>query len=191
MTSNFAKIKAIEKKNKERILRHCPNASDKSGIYILTREAGGFRYGYVGQSKHILTRLAEHLSGYEQHIDKSIKKHGLWSVDKITGYRISVMECTADKLDEYEQKYIRELADKGYQMRNKTSGGQGAGKTGIAPNKPAKGYYDGIKQGYKKAQEEVAKMFKYLTVHCDTEKKRAVNAMDKFNEFLTGGQSNG
>ena len=38
----------------------------------------GIKYAYIGQAKHILTRLAQHLTGY-QHIDLSIRKHGLYS----------------------------------------------------------------------------------------------------------------
>lgn len=83
---NFRQIKAIEKANKERILKVCPSVPESSGIYILTREEAGFRYAYVGQAKHLLTRLAQHLSGY-QHIDLSIKKHGLWSENNPSGWK--------------------------------------------------------------------------------------------------------
>ena len=182
---NFAQIKAIEKKNKERILKAFPQTTETSGIYIFYREENGFKYAYVGQAKHILTRLASHLSGY-QHIDLSLKKHKFYSLGNQTGYKLNIIPCAESLLDEYEKKNILYMANEGYQLRNKTAGGQGVGKTGIAENKPSKGYYDGIKQGYKKAQKEVAMMFKYLTVDCDKEKKRSVKAFNKFNEFLGG-----
>ena len=70
---NYIRAKAIEQKNKERILAVCSEATDDSGIYWFARSENGFDYCYVGQAKHLLTRLAQHLSGY-QHIDLSIKK---------------------------------------------------------------------------------------------------------------------
>ena len=39
---NYRQIKAIEKANKERILKVCPNVPETSGIYFLTREEDGF-----------------------------------------------------------------------------------------------------------------------------------------------------
>ena len=63
---------AIEAKNKKRILEINPHVDDGSGIYFLTRmDEDGIRYAYIGQAKHLLTRLAQHLSGY-QHIDLSL-----------------------------------------------------------------------------------------------------------------------
>ena len=184
---NFKQIYAIEQKNKQRILKVCPAVTETSGIYIFYRQdENGIKYAYVGQAKRLLTRLAQHLSGY-QHIDLSIKKHGLYSEDNKTGYQISFKYCGDDQLDEYEQKHILAMANAGYQLRNKTSGGQGKGKAGIAENKPSKGYYDGLKQGYKNAKRDVAKWVKWLTIDCGRDKKRAVNAMEKFNDFLEEG----
>ena len=181
---NYAQIKAIEKKNKERILKVCPEATEDSGIYIFTREENGFRFGYVGQAKHILTRLAQHLSGY-QHIELSLKAHGFYSKDNLTGYAISLIYCTIEQLDEMERKYIVELANDGVQLRNKTSGGQDCGKFGIAPNKPSKGYQDGLKQGYKNAQKEIAPLFeKWLKVEFDETKKLAIRANEKLKNFI-------
>ena len=75
MNEHFKKAKAIEKKNKEKWLALNPALNEKSGIYLLTRrDANGIKYAYVGQAKHILTRLAQHLVGY-QHIDLSLKKY--------------------------------------------------------------------------------------------------------------------
>ena len=67
---SFSQIKAIEKANKERWLKVNKDLTDDSGIYILTRvDENGINYGYVGQAKHILTRLAQHLNGHTQHIE--------------------------------------------------------------------------------------------------------------------------
>jgi flagellar biosynthesis/type III secretory pathway protein FliH len=78
----------------------------------------------------------------------------------------------------------------GYQLRNKTSGGQDEGKIQIADYKPAKGYRDGLKQGYKNAQRDIRKLFdKWLTVEYDKTKKLAERAYQKFNEFIKEEQS--
>ncbi len=41
----YQQIKAIEAKNKQRILSVNPSITEDSGIYILTREEGGFKFG--------------------------------------------------------------------------------------------------------------------------------------------------
>lgn len=186
MAVNYRQIKAVEKKNKERILKLQPTVPETSGIYIFLRKDSDFRYAYVGQAKHLLTRLAQHLSGY-QHIDLSIKKHGLYSEENPEGWRIIWRSVAEDKLDEMEQHYIKEYADAGFQLRNKTSGSQGQGKRGIAENRPSKGYYDGLAQGYKNAQKYVANLFDKHLVYgkkSDKPNKNQEKAMAKFEEFL-------
>ena len=75
---NYKQVKAIELKNKKKLLGINPELDERSGIYFLIRkDENGFKYAYIGQAKHILTRLASHLIGY-QHIDLSLKKHGLF-----------------------------------------------------------------------------------------------------------------
>lgn len=185
---NMAQIKAREKANKERILRVCPDATERSGIYIFTRHDGDFRFAYIGQAKHLLTRLAQHLAGYQQHIDLSVKKHGFSYPDgPADGWVLTVVECSEAELDEQERYYIRLYANDGYQLLNKTDGGQGKGKTGIAPNKPSKGYYDGLDAGYLKARKYVANLFdKHLDYSQKSDKpnKNQEKAMEKFKEFL-------
>ena len=105
---NMRQNKAIEKANKERILKVCPTVTEQSGIYIFYRTENGFKYAYIGQAKHLLTRLAQHLIGY-QHIDLSIKKHKLWSENNLTGWRITFVLAPTEKLDELEQEYILKL----------------------------------------------------------------------------------
>lgn len=186
---NYAQIKAIEKKNKERILRVCPQASESSGIYILTRVENNIKYGYVGQAQHILTRLAQHLSGY-QHIDLSIKKHGFYNEGKLNGYHIVIMNYNESVLNEAERHWIEVYANRGFQMRNKTLGGQDEGKKGLdVEHKQPKGYYDGLKQGYLNARREIAKLFKtYLIAQINgTDGVRKQNALNKFNEFINIG----
>lgn len=183
---NLRQIKAIEAENKRKILKICPDARDENGIYFLIREENGFKYAYIGQSVRVLTRLAEHLRGF-QHIDLSIKKHKLWSEDNPTGWRIGVLYCEKSQLDDLEQKYIKMYADRGYQLRNATSGSQGEGKRNIADNM-TKGYLEGLHNGYKKAQKEIAHLFD-LHLEFKTKKepptKLQVKAAEKFKEFIT------
>lgn len=167
-----------------------PNLNEKSGIYFLTRtDENNIRYAYIGQAKHILTRLAQHLTGY-QHIDISLKKHGLYSVDNVHGWHIGFLHCPEDKLDNMEQYYIRLYASHGYQLRNKTAGGQGEGKKQIDEYKPAKGYYDGLKQGRKNLAKELVNIIdKHLEISLKPEKannKVSIKAFEKFKELLKG-----
>lgn len=128
---DIRKQKAIEQKNRKRLLEVNESLDDGSGIYFLTRtDENGIKYAYIGQAKHILARLAQHLVGY-QHIDLSLKSHGLYSVDNIYGWKIGFLHFPLEKLDEKEQYYIKQYAVNGYQLRNKTGGGQGKGKEKI------------------------------------------------------------
>lgn len=182
----YQQIKAIEAKNKQRILSVKPSVTEDSGIYILTREEGGFKFGYVGQAKHLLTRLAQHLSGY-QHIDLSIKKHGLYSEQNPTGWKIEFMLCAEEELDKTEQYYIYDYALAGYQMRNKTAGGQGKGKHGIADNRLAKGYHDGLKQGYENVRRDVKHLFDLhlkAVIKANKSNKIQEKALLKFYDFI-------
>ena len=187
MAVNYRQIKAIEQKNKERILKMHPNVPDTSGIYIFFRKENGFKYAYVGQAKHLLTRLAQHLSGY-QHIDLSIKKHGLVSETNPCGWDFVFKDCPLEELDAQEQEYIKVMANKGYQLRNKTSGSQGEGKRGLDDQKSPKGYHDGVAQGYKNAQKFVANLFnKHLNYSKKSDKpnKNQEKALEKFKDFIT------
>lgn len=194
----FIKAKMIEKNNRENILKVNPKVNDGSGIYFLTREdEEGIRYGYVGQAKHLLTRLAQHLTGY-QHIDLSLKKHGLYSHDNVFGWKVNFLNFPIEQLDAKEQEYVKKYANSGYQLRNKTGGGQGEGKRQIDEYRPAKGYRDGLAQGKKNASREVAELFdKYLivTVRSDKPARYAERALEKFQKFLdyhnTGGNEVG
>ena len=151
---NIAKAKAIEAKNKKRLLEVNPKLDDKSGIYFLTRvDEDGINYFYVGQAKHIAQRMCGHLVGY-QHIDLSIKKRGFFSSENPYGWKLNFIHYPISELDKWEQYWILEYTKKGYQCRyNKTSGGQGDGKEKINEFKPIKGYRDGLTQGRKTLQE--------------------------------------
>lgn len=187
------KAKAIEAKNKKILLAVNPILNEKSGIYFLTRtDENGFNYAYIGQAKNVLTRLAQHLVGY-QHIDLSLRKHGFKGEDNPYGWGIGFLEYPISKLDEAEQFYIKQYASKGYQLRNKTAGGQGEGKAQIDEYKPAKGYRDGLKQGRKNLAKELSHIIdKHLVVSLKPEKQNnsvSAKAFEKFNDLLKEGDS--
>ena len=120
MPYNWKQVKAIEKKNKDKFLKLNDKLNDNSGIYILTRiDENNIKYAYIGRAKHILTRLAQHMVGY-QHIDLSLKKHGLYSDINNYGWNVNSINCDESDLDDKEKYYIAEYANKGYQLRNKT-----------------------------------------------------------------------
>ncbi len=177
--------KAIEATNKKRLLKVNPKLDDGSGIYILWRTE---THGYVGQSKGILTRLAQHMTGYEQHIDRSMKAHGLYSEENKGGYKIDFFHCPVSELDEKEREYIQKAIDAGWNVKNKTGGGQDEGKEKIADYRPAKGYQDGVQQGKKSLARELSHIINtHLVVSLKPEKmnnKVSIRALEKFNDLL-------
>jgi hypothetical protein len=186
LSTNYKQIYAIKKANEQKILKVCPNCPNTSGIYFLLREENGFRFGYIGKAKHLLERLGGHLSGYTQHIDRSLKKHGLWSEENETGWKVHFLEFPESQLNEKEQYYIQKYANAGYQLRNVESGGN-LGKNDIGERQPAKKYFDGVEQGKKNAQKFVANLF---DKHLDYVPKKnpptklQEKAMQKFKDFL-------
>lgn len=184
----FKQAKAIEKKNKEKFLTVNPYLNEKSGIYILTREdENEFRYAYIGQAVHVLTRLAQHLVGF-QHIDLSLKKHGLYSKENPYGWTVDSYSYSENDLDTQEQYWIKKYADMGFQLRNKTSGSQGEGKAQIADYRPHKGYRDGLEQGRKNLAKELSNIAdKHLVISLKPEKsgnKVSERQLVKFMELL-------
>ena len=187
MGKSIAEIKMMEQEIKQRLLLINPKLNEQSGIYFLTREdEQGIKYAYIGQAKHILSRLAQHMTGY-QHIDLSLKKHGLISNNNMCGWNVNFLNFPEELLDEKEQYYIKKYALGGYQLRNKTAGGQGSGKKQINDYRPGKTYRQGVEQGMKNASRDVAKLFeKHLNVSAknDPPTVNQMKAMDKFEKFL-------
>lgn len=188
MNTNFKRAKAIEHKNKKKLLTVNSDLDEQSGIYFLTRtDEEGFKYAYIGQAKHILSRLAQHLTGY-QHIDLSLKKHGLYVPANPYGWEVNFCHYPESELDEKEQHYIKQYANAGYQLRNKTSGSQGEGKKQIDGYRPVKGYYDGIKQGRKSLARELSGIIeKHLEISLKESKKHnkvSTKALEKFYTIL-------
>ena len=188
---NIAKAKAIEKQNRERLLKVNPKLNERSGIYFLLREdENNFKYAYIGQARSVLQRLCSHMSGYKQHIDLSLRKHKLYDKDSNPyGWRVEFLNFPESQLDEKEKYYIKLYADKGYQLRNVSVGGQGSERDAgqICERKPPEGYRDGIKQGYKKATKEITHLFDlhldYKT-KSDNPNKNQEKALHKLEEFL-------
>lgn len=163
MANKYWVVMQKQENYKKKLLKMFPTLDNDSGIYFLTRvDEKGFRFAYVGQAKKILTRLVGHCMGYKQHIDKSIRDHK-WIDDSSYGWKIEkVIKCGLDQLDDLEERYIKEYADLGYQLRNTTSGRQDTGKTDINERKASKGYRDGLEQGYKNCKKDVINFCKYL-----------------------------
>ena len=185
---NIARAKAIQRQNIQRLKKLNPDIDNKSGIYFLTRNEPQI---YIGQARHLDERLASHLSGYEQHIDRSLKAHGLYSEDNPYGYKVNFLHYPESKLDEMEQYYIQLYAEKGWALKNKTAGSQGVGKVKIADFKPAKGYMDGLNQGRKNLAKELSHIIdKHLTVQLKPDKqhnKVSQRAFEKFKGLLEEG----
>lgn len=184
---DFRQVMAIQGRCKNEWLKVEPELKDVCGIYILTRnDENGFRYAYVGQAKHILTRLSQHLIGY-QYIDLSLKKHGLFDKEKNPyGWGVKQIFCDSSELDEKERYYISEYATNGFQMRNNTIGGQGKGKSDLGEHKCPKNYHEGLANGYLKARREISKLFeKNLDVIIQgNDGVNKQKALAKFKEFI-------
>lgn len=198
MATNYRQVFAVEKKNKDRLLKVNPKLNDKSGIYFLLREdENGFKFAYIGQAVHVISRLASHLSGYQQHIDLSIRSHGLYDAEKNPyGWRVEFMNLPASQLDEAEKKYIRLYADKGYQLRNVSLGGQGENRASgsIGERKAPKGYMQGIQQGKKNLARELSNIAeKHLKIEIRDDKKHnklSQKQYEKFKFLMNGGVEN-
>ena len=181
MENNWKQVWAKRKSAENRILSICPNLPPKSGIYVFTREENGIKYGYIGQAKSLLRRCAEHLLGY-QHIDNSLKKHGLY--DKLknpNGYKLSFTEYAENELDRAEQETIKFFANQGYQLKNKTIGGQGQGKEAIEEHS-TKTYRQGVAHGYEKCRKEINEFFEKYLDYGIKEKPNKIKER-KYNEF--------
>ena len=169
----------------------CPGITNRPGIYIFYRTDtdSGLRFCYIGQAKRLTERCAQHLQEYD-HIALSLKKRGFF--DPINpeanpgGWKLSVWECSGlDALDNAEIEAIREYANNGYQLFNRTAGGQGDGKVIFDNKRQSKTYREGLAQGYTNARREVAHWFSlHLNVSMKKPTKNAEKALAKFQEFI-------
>ena len=176
--------------NEKKIKNLCPDATHKSGIYCFHREdENGFKYAYVGlATKSVLSRCAEHLSGYTQHIDRSIKAHKLYDEENLYGWKLDILcFCSAEECNEKEQFYIKKVHHSGRQLLNVPGGSQVKGKFNIGQSKSPKTYTEGVVQG----EKNMAKRIKHLfDLHLDYKPKKqppTVNqqkALQKFKDIL-------
>lgn len=195
---NIARAKAIENENKKKLLKLNPELNDESGIYFFLREdENGFRFAYIGQAVKILTRLASHMTGYDQHIDLSLRKHKLYDEQKNPyGWRVEFLNFPESELDEREKHFIKLYADTGYQLRNVSLGGQGENRASgyIGERKAPKGYMQGIQQGKKVLARELSHIAeKHLKIEIREDKagnKVSQKQYQKFMELLKVGEDN-
>lgn len=186
---NYRQAKAIEKSNKERLLKLNTDLNDHGGIYFLTREdENGFLFAYIGQSCEsagILTRLAQHLVGYKSHIDLSLRKHKLYDSEKNPyGWKVGAINYPDSKLDEMEQYWIKEYANRGYQLRNVSLGGQGQGRNMINPTKAPRTYTEGKREGRKQLAKELSHIIdKHLVVAIRANKAGNKVSQEQFEKF--------
>ncbi len=186
---NIAKAKAIEHQNRERLLKVNPKLNDKSGIYFLLREdENGFKFAYIGQAKSLLQRLSSHMAGYQQHIDLSLRKHKLYDPEKNPyGWRVEFLNFPESWLDEKEKYFIKLYADRGYQLRNVSLGGQGENRAAgdIGERKLPKGYREGVQQGKKNLAKELSHIAeKHLEIRLKPEKANNSVSQKQYEKFM-------
>ena len=165
MATNWRKIYAMKKQAEDKLNKICPDLQNYCGIYILTRDdESGIPMCYIGQAKHLKDRLISHINGYSQRIDISLKKRGFYDEFKRPyGWKLDYIYTLERELDDYEEKYIKDFALRGFQLYNKTAGKQGVGKVGINDGTSNKGYRDGLKKGYENCLKDIKEYFdKYL-----------------------------
>lgn len=185
---NYKQIYAKKAEREGRIKKICPDIPYSSGIYVFYRDdETGLHMAYCGQAVSLCERCASHLAEYD-HIGLSLKKRGFYSTDNPYGWKLIFKTCPKKDLDENEKLTIKQFANKGYQLYNVSSGGQGKGRTQIGEYRPQKGYRDGILQGKKMLARDLSNIIsKHLTVNLKPEKqgnKVSQKQLEKFNELL-------
>ena len=181
---------AILNDKKKIIKAICPEITEVAGIYCFYRtNEHGEKCGYIGQAKNLLNRTAQHLMGRQQHIDKSLYKHKLYSEDNKCGWKLNVVvNCLECDLDYLEQTYITKFLNDGWKVYNVTGGGQYDKKADIGERQQTKlkSYKNGKNLGYNKARDYVKTMFdKYLdySIKGNTNKIKE-RKLSEFKEWL-------
>jgi hypothetical protein len=191
LPTNYRQIYAKKAEREKKIKAVCPTIPYSSGIYVFYREdETGLRMAYCGQAVSLCERCASHLAEYD-HIGLSLKKRGFYSKDNPYGWKLQYKTCKREDLDEREKQTILNFGNNGFQLYNKTAGGQGEGKEKINEYNPHKGYHDGIAQGRKSLAKELSNIIdKHLVVSIKPEKannKVSQKQFEKFKELLKGG----
>ena len=184
---NYRQIYARKAECEKRIKEVCPECPNRPGIYVFHRvdEETGLSFCYIGQARSLISRIAQHLHEYD-HIALSLKKRGLFDrKENPNGWKVSYMECPLSALDGEEKRMITEWGNNGWQLFNRTAGGQGDGKVIFDNKRQAKTYREGLAQGYLNARREVAHWFNlHLAVSMKKPTKNAEKAYNKFMEFI-------
>lgn len=188
MKPNYKQIYAKKEERERRIKNICPNIPYSSGIYVFYRDdETGLHMAYCGQAVSLCERCASHLAEYD-HIGLSLKKRGFYSKDNPYGWKLIYKTCPKEDLDENERLTIKHFANKGYQLYNVSSGGQGKGRTQIGEYRPAKGYRDGIRQGKISLARELSQIIdKHLVISIQPGKennKVSIRALEKFKTLV-------
>lgn len=185
--TNYKQLFAIQAKIEKQLQKACPNINHKSGIYFLIRkdEETGKKMAYIGKGVDLTRRMVSHVQGYAQRIDISLKKRGFYSEENKSGWKLNILNFPSNQLDEREQFYIQSYKNAGYELYNVESGGS-KGKTDINTRKPAKGYRDGLQQGYKNCQKEISRLFEKNLIYSINGKPTAnkQKALAKFEVLI-------
>lgn len=113
------------------------------------------------------------------------------------GWRVEFLNFPESQLDEKEKYYIKLYADKGYQLRNVSLGGQGENRASgsIGERKAPKGYMQGIQQGKKVLARELSSIAeKHLKIEIRDDKKHnkvSQKQYEKFMSLMNGGEYDG
>ena len=190
---NYKQLFTIQSEIEKTLRKACPKINEGSGIYFLLRydPEEDKNYGYIGLGVNLLRRMISHIQGYQQRIDVSLKKRGLWSEDNPNGWKLNVLNFPREELEEKEKFYIDLYLKNGYTLLNKESGGS-TGKFLINERKPSKTYRDGIVQGQKSTRAKVKVYFdKYLDYSIkDKPTKIKEKKFAEFKQFLEGEDKN-
>lgn len=185
----------------KKVYSYC-NLDESSGIYVFYREdSNNNKYAYVGQAKHLLTRIKDHVCTKvpKSHIDCSLKTHGVATKSNFNGYKLRVYRCAETELDAKEKYFIQFYLDHNYNLLNVESGGQDKGHSDLNYRKASKGYRDGLEKGYSNCLKEIRVFFdKYLDFVIKeprlTKKKKPVvikqQKYDEFKKLIEGGNDN-
>lgn len=184
---NYRQIYARKAECEKRIKEVCPQCPNRPGIYAFYRTDPDthIRFAYIGQARSLISRMSQHLQEYD-HLALSLKKRGIYNKEENpNGWMIRYIECSLEDLDEKETEFIKQWADAGFQLLNKTGGSQSDGKVVFDNKKPSRGYFDGKEAGYLMARREVSHWFSlHLDVSMKKPTKNAEKAYRKFLEFI-------
>jgi hypothetical protein len=97
---------------------------------------------------------------------------------------VNFLHFPESEIEEKERYYITQYSLKGYQMKNRDTGG-GAGKQEIGERKQPKGYRDGVQQGRKALARELKDIIdKHLIIELKAVKKANKTSQRMFEKFM-------